>query len=46
MKAAIHAAKRSDDRTLRMEAAINGVARRYDENRSPYTAEVGSSLDP
>ena len=28
-----------------MEAAINGVARRYDENRSPYIAEVGSSLD-
>ena len=31
---------------LRMAAAIYGVARRYDENRSPYTAEVGSIADP
>jgi len=28
-----------------MEAAINGVAHRYDENRNSFIAEVGSSLD-
>jgi len=45
VESAIHAAKRSGDPTLRMAVAIYHVARRYYENRSPYIAEVGSSLD-